>query len=683
MPVRVKASISLMIFIAFVAMGIITGAVGAYGLFVLSAARGFVINTYDGALMAVSYARAASLDFVRMENELLRSQMASPAQRAGLSDRLDGLAKSFTDDLSVVEERSSTSDERAIIAEIRALTERWNKLGRDTAPDLAERDAIAERMVNRLDMLVELTSDSSFIDRHHTTNEMAEFTYTSLAGTSLALLLSAGITLLLAGRIIRPLRAAAAVANRIASGELDTPIPAGGPDETGILLRSMTVMQDNIRVMVEREKAQRRSAQNRLVEALETSHEAIVVVDASHQIVLANSQLSRFFPTLASRLRPDMGFDEAFERLSELVTTDDPDEEEDDQPTGIERELLSAGSEFRLLDGRWLRVSCSNTHEGGFFLVISDFTEFKEREARLKEAQLMAETASEAKSRFLANMSHELRTPLNAIIGFSEILTGELFGRLGSPKYIEYARDIYQSGDHLLAVINNVLDLTKSEAGKLTLAPEAVDLAEIVESCGKIMRDQCARAQLNLSLETADAPLVISGDPAKLRQILLNLMSNAVKFTEPGGTVTVGARIGENGSLTLCVTDSGIGMSTEDLPIAMAPFGQIDSRLARRYEGTGLGLPLTKAFVELHGGQIAIDSALGKGTTVTVTLPRDTFGNNVPPAAPESNRDPSPDISRALRGETREESPLLALEPVAGPSEPNLDPLRPRMFAEF
>ena len=131
--------------------------------------------------MAVSYARAASLDFVRMENELLRSQMASPAQRAGLSDRLDGLAKSFTDDLSVVEERSSTSDERAIIAEIRALTERWNKLGQDPAPDLAERDTIAERMVNRLDMLVELTSDSSFIDRHHTTNEMAEFTYTSSA----------------------------------------------------------------------------------------------------------------------------------------------------------------------------------------------------------------------------------------------------------------------------------------------------------------------------------------------------------------------------------------------------------------------------------------------------------------------------------------------------------------------
>ena len=620
MAMRVKASISMMIFIAFVAMSCITGAISLYSLVVVSAARSFVTNTYDGALMAVSYARAASLDFVRMENELLRSRNASPEGQAGVRGRLDELAKSFAEDLMVVEERSGTDNQRAIITEIRILSEQWNKIRQDLSQD-ALREKIEERLVNRLDMLVELSADSSFIDRRRTTSEMTRFTSISVVASVLAFLLSATITLLLARRIIRPLRAAAGVANRIADGELDTPIPVGGADETGTLLRSMTVMQDNIRVLVERERAQRRSAQNRLVEALETSREGIMLVDESHRVVLVNSQLLRFFPTLVSRLGPDIGFDETFEGLSELVTFAEPEEEGDDQPTGIERELLSAGSEFRLADGRWLRVSCSNTKEGGFFLVISDFTEFKEREAHLKEARTMAETASEAKSRFLANMSHELRTPLNAIIGFSEILTGEMFGQLGNPKYIDYARDIHRSGGHLLAVINNVLDLTKSEAGKLELSPQEVDLAEIVDSCVRIMRDQCARAELSLALQIADVSLIVWGDPAKLRQILLNLMSNAVKFTGPGGTVTVSVQPTENGSMTLCVTDTGIGMSAEDLPTAMAPFGQIDSSLARRYEGTGLGLPLTKAFVELHGGQLAIASELDKGTSVTVVLP--------------------------------------------------------------
>jgi signal transduction histidine kinase len=470
-------------------------------------------------------------------------------------------------------------------------------------------------------MLIELTADSSFIARHRATTAMTTFTSTSIGGICFALVLSAGITFLLGRRIIRPLRAAAAVANRISDGELDTPIPTGSADETGILLRSMSVMQDNIRVMVERERAQRRSAQNRLVEALETSNEAIILVDASHRIILANRQLSAFFPTLASRLEPDMAFDEAFDRLSELVTTREHDEDGVSEIAAIERELLSAGSEFQLADGRWLRVSCSNTGEGGFFLVISDYTQIKEREAHLKEARQMAEVASEAKSRFLANMSHELRTPLNAIIGFAEVLSGEMFGGLGNSKYLEYAKDIYKSGDHLLTVINNVLDLTKSEAGKLEFVGQALDVAEIIATCTKIMRDQCRKAELSLSVAMSDEPLAIFGDPVKLRQIILNLMSNAVKFTEPGGAIVVGTQSAEDGSVILSVTDTGIGMSPEDIPIAMAPFGQVDSRLARRYEGTGLGLPLTKSLVELHGGTLSIDSQRGRGTTVTVILP--------------------------------------------------------------
>jgi signal transduction histidine kinase len=220
-------------------------------------------------------------------------------------------------------------------------------------------------------------------------------------------------------------------------------------------------------------------------------------------------------------------------------------------------------------------------------------------------------------------MSHELRTPLNAIIGFSEIMASELFGKLGAPAYVQYAHDIRQSGGHLLAIINSVLDLSKSEAGKLQLMREHLDLRQIVESSVTIIRDQCTRAGLSLTAAMPDESLLFWGDPAKLRQVLLNLLSNAVKFTEPGGTIAVRLAAAPEGARLIEVADSGIGMSATDIPIALSAFGQIDSRLARRYDGSGLGLPLSKAIIELHGGTIAIDSIPGKGTRLTIALPRE------------------------------------------------------------
>jgi signal transduction histidine kinase/HAMP domain-containing protein len=421
----------------------------------------------------------------------------------------------------------------------------------------------------------------------------------SIAASGLALFFAAIIAVLLARRIVRPLEAAAVVADRIAGGELDTRIPRGGEDETGILLRSMTVMRDSIRAMMEREQAQRRSAQNRLFDALESSHEGMVLVDADGRVVIANSQMSVFFPSLAPRLVAGAEFAAAF---------------------GAAGPQLDVG-EIRLADGRWIRVSRTATHEGGFFLFISDFTDVKERERRFLEAREQAEAASRAKSSFLANMSHELRTPLNAIIGFAEVMAGQMFGRLGTPQYVQYAGDIVGSGRHLLAIINSVLDLAKSEAGKLDINAEPVDLADVFADCVPMIREQCARAGLSLKVEEPAQAMLVLGEAAKLRQIFLNLLSNAMKFTEPGGEVRVEARIAASSSIAVSVADTGIGMSKSDIELALAPFGQVDSRLARRFEGTGLGLPLAKALVELHGGMLAIESAPGRGTTVTVTLP--------------------------------------------------------------
>ena len=234
-----------------------------------------------------------------------------------------------------------------------------------------------------------------------------------------------------------------------------------------------------------------------------------------------------------------------------------------------------------------------------------------------------AESASRAKSEFLANMSHELRTPLNAVIGFSEVLRTEMLGPLGNTRYRGYADDIHASGTHLLGIINDVLDLAKVEAGKMTVSLEKTQVADLIRDATKLMQD---RADQNGVLLRAVIPetLGIVTDPNKLRQILINLMSNAIKFTPPGGTVEVATQRADAGAkIVISVSDTGIGMRAEDIPLALAAFGQVDSSLARQFEGTGLGLPLTKRFVELLGGDIEIDSAPGEGTAVRVILPLD------------------------------------------------------------
>jgi len=618
--VRFTASIGTTIFGAFVAMGLLIAALGGYGLYVLQAAGGFVVELYDRPLMAINYDRAASLDFAGMDKELIRRAAApSDQERAAIDKKIEHLSKLFNDDLAVAAARSVYDDEKAVIGQIQDLVAQWNDLRRKpVAASAKDLGTLAAKVMERFDVLAELATGHSFVQRRKVVSDVAFFEYTSAAALILALLLSGGITLVLVRRIIRPLREAAAIADRIAAGELQAPIPAAVRDETGLLLRSMAVMQQNIRDMVEREQAQRRSAQNRLVGALENSREAVVLVDADDRIIIANSRLADFFPTVAPQLASGMSFTEAFRQVEQLAG---PRASEVSDLDAAEGGPPSSERELRLADGRWLRISRSPLQEGGFFLVISDFSDVKEREERLTEARRQAEAASDAKSTFLANMSHELRTPLNAIIGFSDVMANEVLGEL-NPSYVQYAHDIRQSGGHLLDIISSVLDLSKSEAGKLTLTCSTVDLSEIIKASVTMMRDQCSRAKLTLLAVLPPDPIEVQGDPAKLRQVVLNLLSNAAKFTDTGGTITVSAAA-TDGAAVIRVTDNGIGMSSEEIPIALSAFGQIDSRLARRYEGTGLGLPLSKAIVELHGGGITIDSALGKGTSVTVTLPRE------------------------------------------------------------
>ena len=239
-------------------------------------------------------------------------------------------------------------------------------------------------------------------------------------------------------------------------------------------------------------------------------------------------------------------------------------------------------------------------------------------ELELRRARDLAEAATQAKSQFLANMSHELRTPLNAIIGFSEVLGDGMFGELND-KQAEYARDIHDSGRHLLSLINDILDLSKVEAGRMELDVTTFDLPSAIDTAVTLVRERAGRHGLALECDVGPGLGQFRGDERKLKQILLNLLSNAVKFTPDGGSITVTARP-RSSCVEVAVTDTGTGMTPEDLPRVFEEFRQVGTDSGRKAEGTGLGLALTKRFVELHGGAIRVDSTPGKGSTFAFTL---------------------------------------------------------------
>jgi len=366
----------------------------------------------------------------------------------------------------------------------------------------------------------------------------------------------------------------------------------------------------------------RHKSERRLSQVLEAVVDGIITSDAEGNVQIFNFAAERIFGYSASEvlgksinmLMPDVEAQSHDRHLKAFS-----DENESSKVIGFSREVLGRhkdGNEFPID----LAVSQVDIDGQRMFTgVIRDITERKKAEQALIDAKNEAERASRIKTEFTANMSHELRTPLNAIIGFSEVVSSEMFGPLGHEKYGEYIGDIQDSAQHLLDLINDILDMARIEADKFELHDEAFDLLEVSKS-----PVNCVKAdKITLTNKIASDLPFLYADKRRVKQILLNLLSNAVKFTPEGGKVDVDVFIDNDMSLVLSVLDTGIGMNAEEVKCALRPFEQIDTGLNRKYEGTGLGLPLVERMAELNGGKLEIKSETGKGTCVQVRFSPD------------------------------------------------------------
>lgn len=364
-----------------------------------------------------------------------------------------------------------------------------------------------------------------------------------------------------------------------------------------------------------------RESEEKLRLVIDTVPAMISATDAAARCIFVNNYLGAFFGVC-----PD---DAVGREVSELFGKDYGERHHEldlrvlatgETLTGLEETLIDRRGKHRVFLTTKAPLRDAAGQVANVVTVSLDIDERKCAETTLRDAKELAESASRTKTEFLANISHELRTPLTAIIGFGEIMKTELLGPIGTVKYRDYAHNILASAEHLLHIIDDMLDVSKIENRVMELQEATVDVGKVVNDVILLVRGRAEAAQVHVQSSLDKLPLLLA-DERRLKQILVNLISNSIKFTPPGGRVWISGTTSETGAVHIAISDTGIGMSKRDLPTAMARFGRVENAIVRKYPGTGLGLPLAVDLIELHGGSVDIESITGKGTTVTVMFP--------------------------------------------------------------
>ncbi|MBT4932215.1 MAG: PAS domain S-box protein [Rhodospirillaceae bacterium] len=370
------------------------------------------------------------------------------------------------------------------------------------------------------------------------------------------------------------------------------------------------------------------SAQRQLNDAIEGISDALILFDNDDQMVMCNSRYREIFSPIADKLVPGLRFKELCRLVSRsriFIFADDSSEKWlNERLAGHKKENMRY--EQPLNNGRWVNVIEYPTSDGGILILLTDITELRQSEEELRRARDQAEVANRAKSDFLAGMSHELRTPLNAIIGFSDAMRTQLFGPIEQPRYIEYLGNIHDSGIHLLQLINDILDISKIEAGASEMNESRFSVSPVMDRALRLVKNRAVEGGVSLTKIIPGTLPSLYGDERRFLQVVLNILSNAIKFTPKGGDVKISAKVEKNGDMAIRISDNGMGIKKADIKKVMTEFGQINNSLAKPKEGTGLGLPLSKGLMEMHGGTLSLESKIKVGTVATLRFPAHRVG---------------------------------------------------------
>jgi two-component system, cell cycle sensor histidine kinase PleC len=438
-----------------------------------------------------------------------------------------------------------------------------------------------------------------------------------------------------AGALVADALARLSAGETVVGIEFTLPAPSSSQNDATFEARLVALMDGDrvlcsVRNVSERVRAERdaRQAHARLLDAIDSVAEGFVLYDAQDRLVLCNQRYRDLFATNPDLLAPGTPFETVLRETARRGVYRMPPEALESwiaQRLALHRDG-GPPIEVELQDGRWLRIEERRTSDGGAVGVRADITDLKNRALELAAARDEAEQANRHKSDYVHHLSHELRTPLTAVMGFAEILRDEVMGPLDNPRYRDAAAQIATAGEYMLELINNLLDLARIDAGKMELYEEPCNLPLIIDATTAMLGARAEGAGLALDSSVADDLPSLYGDPTLIRQMLTNLVGNAVKFTPPGGRIGVAASLTDEGGLSLSVSDTGRGMTPEQIPLALTAFSQAHDRMTTTEHGSGLGLPLTCALLALHNGRLDIDSAPGRGTTVRLTFPAERVG---------------------------------------------------------